>query len=219
MPLEKIINRPGDTTLGIWRIEESEEDLISRLQLDESEKALIAGLQHSKRYLHWLGSRVLLRTMLNTDKFIALKADERNKPYIENFPHKVSITHSGIYAAVMISRQYETGVDIEGLTPKILNVNKRFLSPPELELLEGLDEKSKIYRSIIFWCVKEALYKLYAKGQMIFRDHLLINSDQEFSGPIVEASILKEDCQKTFLVEYAEVNNYLIAFVAGQCDN
>src|SRR3546814_11034568 len=57
--------------------------------------------QH-KRSLHWLGSRVILRTLLNTDKYINLKIDESRKPFLASLPHQVSISPSYDFAAVMV---------------------------------------------------------------------------------------------------------------------
>src|SRR3546814_16608220 len=90
--------------------------------------------QH-KRSLHWLGSRVLLRTLLNTDKYINLKIDEYRKPFLANLPHQVSISHSYDFAAVMVSLNGPVGVDIEQINSKIEKIAASFLLPEELEFI------------------------------------------------------------------------------------
>ena len=64
---------------GVWKIEESAEDLYSQLQLNDQEKAYLDSLNNGKRNLHWLSTRVLLRKLLNTQKYIDCQVDEDGK--------------------------------------------------------------------------------------------------------------------------------------------
>ena len=93
----------GDTEFALWRIEEKAEDLYKQLQLDKHEKAYVERLSLGKRHLHWLGVRVLLRTMLNTSEYIDCKVDEHGKPYLVDLPYHISLSHSFDYAAGMMS--------------------------------------------------------------------------------------------------------------------
>ena len=58
-----------DTEFALWKIEEEADELYSQLQLDKDEQAYFEQLSKGKRHLHWLGTRVLLRKMLQTDAF------------------------------------------------------------------------------------------------------------------------------------------------------
>src|SRR3546814_15498690 len=83
-----------DIELSIWRIEESAARIYGQLQLDERERAVFDSFRNQhKRSLHWLGSRVLLRTLLTTDKSINLKLAEYRTPFLANMPHQVSLGH------------------------------------------------------------------------------------------------------------------------------
>ena len=70
MPI--VFNKKIDdhSVLAVWKIEETEEQLIVNLQLKEHELAIIASLANGKRMLHWLSTRVLIRSMLNTADYI-----------------------------------------------------------------------------------------------------------------------------------------------------
>ena len=50
------------TKFAIWRIEEDEQTLSNQLQLDALEEQKLISLSNGKRRLHWLATRVLLRT-------------------------------------------------------------------------------------------------------------------------------------------------------------
>src|SRR5690606_15856263 len=127
----------NNVRFAIWRIEESAEDLISRLQLDERESELLSRLNKGKRTLHWLATRVLLRRMLDTSDFIDCPSDENGKPYLANFPQRISLTHSFDYAAVMMSDFGEVGIDLELIKPKNLRIADKFMKTAELDAIGG----------------------------------------------------------------------------------
>ena len=68
--------------LAVWHITEVADELYNKLQLNNAEKAFYDSLQSSKRNMHWLGSRVLLRTLLKTTEYIDCQLDQNNKPYL-----------------------------------------------------------------------------------------------------------------------------------------
>src|ERR1700743_309674 len=121
-----------DTEFAIWKIEEQAEDLYSQLQLKDDEKAYYEKLRASKRHLHWLGTRVLLRKMLRTDEYIDCKVDEHGKPYLVTLPYHISLSHSFDYAAVMISKKSPVGIDIEQIKQKVERIANKFMKPAEL---------------------------------------------------------------------------------------
>lgn len=215
MPIVTLLTLPGKTKLGVWHIEEAADILEKKLQLSEKEKTLLRSFVHSKRYVHWLGSRVLLRTMLQTDRFIELRENEVHKPYLVNFPYEVSISHSGDYAAVMISKEYETGVDIEKISDKAMRIAPRFMHPDELKWLESDADNIKEERAIRLWCAKEALYKLYARGKVDFRKELRIPNGQSIDGPRFEGYVLKNGKKEEYPIGILKEEDYLIAYCYG----
>lgn len=205
--LHKSIN--SDTLLAVWKIEEQDSTLYSQLQLSEEEKKLLETLYHGRRRLHWLSSRVLLRTMLHTDRYIDLRADEHNKPYIANFPQHVSISHSQDYAAVMIGSERPVGVDIEQMKEKIERIAAKFLSEKELAFIDVHQSIKHLYAC---WSAKEALYKLYGKRGVDFKQHLLLEPFALRDGKI-HARIEKEHYKQEFTVEFMLIDGYMMAWV------
>src|SRR5690606_7694518 len=157
------------TSFAVWKIEESAEDLYSRLQLNDRENAYLDRLNSGKRNLHWLSTRNLLRKMLNTSLYIDCQVDDHGKPYLINFPHHISFSHSFDYAAVMISEDKPVGIDIELVKSKITRVAKKFMSPEELAFINSENQIPHLYTC---WCAKEAIYKLHGKPNVSFKDHI-----------------------------------------------
>ena len=126
----------ADTEFALWRIEEKAEDLYKQLQLNDREKAYVEKLSHGKRHLHWLGTRVLLRKMLNTEEYIHCEVDAHGKPYLVHLPYHISLSHSFDYAAVMLSRTHPVGIDIEQIKQKVERIAHKFMRPSEMEFIQ-----------------------------------------------------------------------------------
>lgn len=156
MPIVFNKNIDDQTILSVWKIEETEEELIAGLQLKQHELDFISSLNNGKRLLHWLSTRLLLRTMLKTSEYIDCRMDEHGKPYLVNLDYQISLSHSFDYAAVMISRDKKVGVDIELMKDKIHRIEQKFLSVGELEQPDLNRSTEGLY---VCWCVKEAIYK------------------------------------------------------------
>ncbi|WP_379087640.1 4'-phosphopantetheinyl transferase family protein [Pedobacter sp. UC225_65] len=160
-----------ETILAVWKIEETEEQLLSSLQLKQHELDVIASLSNGKRALHWLSTRVLLRTMLNTADYIDCRMDEHGKPYLVNSTTHISLSHSYDYAAVIVSKNKKVGVDIELIKHKIKSIKHKFLSDVELAQKQIGDNTNGLYVS---WCAKEAVYKWHGKKGLEFKQHIHI---------------------------------------------
>ena len=70
----------------------------------------------------------------------------------------------------MISINQSVGIDVEVITPKIEKVKNRFLSTNEINMLPAPDPA---YLTLC-WSCKEAVYKWYGKGQLSFKNHILL---------------------------------------------
>lgn len=202
-----------DVRFAIWRIEENPEDLIGRLQLDDREKQVLAGFHKGKRTLHWLATRVLLRHMLDTPGYIDCPSDENGKPYLANFPQKISLTHSYEYVAVMMSERGEVGIDLEIIKPKILRIAKKFMKPDELFFLENLEQESKILHLYACWCAKEAVYKLQGNKGVSFREDMTVLPFRFQDQGVLELKLDAANRKETFKVHYELFQGYMLGYV------
>src|ERR1700761_821666 len=161
-----------DTEFALWKIEEEADELYSQLQLDTGEQAYYEKLNKSKRHLHWLGTRVLLRKMLNTDEYIDCEVDVHGKPYLVNLPYHISLSHSFDYAAVMISKKRAVGIDIEQVNEKVERIARKFMRKEELAFIEPEHRVPQLY---ICWCAKEAIYKCFGQKEVSFVNNILLD--------------------------------------------
>jgi 4'-phosphopantetheinyl transferase len=201
-----------DTEFALWRIEEGADELYNQLQLDDDEKAFTKQLSASKRYLHWLGTRVLLRKMLKTDEYIDCKVDANGKPYLVTLPYHISLSHSFDYAAVMISKTSPVGIDIEQIKQKVERIANKFMNQDELA---GINDRTKIQQLYVAWCAKEAVYKCYVQKEVSFLDNITLKPFAFEGHGIVDVSLAKADTRIDYEVNYLKYDDYMIGYVKG----
>ncbi|SKB76443.1 4'-phosphopantetheinyl transferase family protein [Daejeonella lutea] len=198
------------TSFAIWKIEESADELLAQLQLKEHEFSYLETLISGKRNLHWLSTRVLLRTMMNTDEYIDCQVDSSGKPYLTNFPHHISLSHSYDYAAVMISKHKAVGIDIELIKDKIERIAHKFMNREELSFID----QDRIEHLYVCWCAKEAIYKLHGKKNISFLDHIRISPFSYEGAGSFQTSLETEKQINTYTVHYDKFEGYMIGYVA-----
>jgi 4'-phosphopantetheinyl transferase len=202
---------PG-SRIGVWKIEEDPEELKWKLQWSAEDIRKFRSHNDGERSKHWLYSRILLREMLNTSKFIELEADEYGKPFLVNFPQKLSISHSGDMVAVMLS-DFNCGMDIQLMkTGVIEKVAHKFVSTEEWHNIHEDDRNLQLY---LVWCCKEALYKYYGKKALDFKENLFLYPFIWTPDGSTRGQIMKKDYFKELPVSWKKIENYLLAWTLG----
>lgn len=198
------------TKFAIWKIEESADELLSKLQLNHIEREKLSQLSKGKRTLHWLATRVLLRYLLQTDNYISCPSDANGKPYLPDYPYKISLTHSFEYAGVMLSTKGECGMDLELVMDKVVRIKEKFLKDDELSFIETDKEILQLYAC---WCAKEAVYKLQGNKGVSFLDDMTIKSFDYKPQGVMTLELNKSGNTKSYQVYYEEFQNYMLGFV------
>lgn len=195
--------------VAVWHITESEDELYMQLQLNHDELKHYQSLQQGRRNMHWLGSRVLLRSLLNTTEYIDCQLDENNKPYLVNFPFEISISHSHDYAAVIIYEGKKVGVDVERIAEKVERIATRFLSKHELDFISEEHKRNQLY---VCWGIKETLFKLYGKGNLPFIQGIQIAAFRYAEKGKARAKIVKVDYEQEFEIDFEKIQDYMLTY-------
>ena len=188
MPIYKTISSEGGTTIHIWKIEESFEQLRSGLSLTENSISRLANMKSQLHQKGFLSVRQLLKHAGYED--FNLYYNEYGRPFL-NVDKHISITHSFEFAAVLISDQ-EAGVDIEKNREKIVNIQHRFVNTQ----VDSLSDEDIVKQLTVIWGAKESMYKTYPYGGLSFHDHIGINpflfADGRSSGRVIFDNWKKE---------------------------
>lgn len=199
----------ANTKFAIWKIEETEDFLVQKLQLDESEQKRLQSLGKGKRTLHWLATRVLLRYLLNTDQYISCPSDTNGKPYLPDYPYKISLTHSYDYAGVMLSSKGECGMDLEIVKNKVVRIKEKFLKTEELNFIDKEQEIEQLYAC---WCAKEAVYKLQGNKGVSFLQDMTIQPFTFKAQGVMKVDLSKDGCINTYQVYYEKFQEYMLGY-------
>lgn len=156
--------------LGVWRIDEREDELRNQLVLDEEELHYLQSIKVEEKRLQWLASRLLIRRIVNPAGQIIMEWDKRGKPIIINYDFEVTISHSHKMASVVVGDSV-CGVDIERVDPKIERIARKFVRDDERAFLQ-LEYQSQMLTLI--WGVKESLFKFIGGGGVDFKENLRI---------------------------------------------
>ncbi|MFY0644842.1 MAG: 4'-phosphopantetheinyl transferase superfamily protein [Bacteroidia bacterium] len=184
--------------VALWEITESFDQL--RLQVPES---WLEGVNLLKLSKHNLAARALANTVC--PGFKLLEKDEFGKPYFESAEYQISISHAGKYAAFMLHREGDCGIDMEKITDRIIPITSKFIREDEQAFAElGLRGMFMV------WCAKEALYKLYGRKALDFKTHLKVHFQEMKESGILHGEINKGDYQKKVDLQYRFIEDYLI---------
>ncbi len=168
MPLYKTFNPNSQTTVKIWKITESYDDLFEPLDLKPDSLKRVLSMKSDWHQRGFLCVRHILRDSGYTDQ--DLFYDGYGKPHLKD-GKCISITHSFLYVGVIVS-DCEVGIDIEMQRDKIARIAPKFIDY-EFNYLKK-DTGTYINELTIIWCIKESLYKLFATPGMVFKDHFLV---------------------------------------------
>ncbi|MBC3845519.1 4'-phosphopantetheinyl transferase superfamily protein [Winogradskyella echinorum] len=168
MPLYKSISVNSQTTVKIWKIDESYDDLIAPLDLKPQSLERVLGMKSELHQRGFLSVRHLLHEFGYTDQ--DLYYDDNGKPHLKDGKY-ISITHSFTFSGVIVSDN-EVGIDIEKQRDKISIIAHKFVDYEFNYLNKNAEDY--IRNLTVIWGVKESLYKLFATPGMLFREHFLV---------------------------------------------
>jgi len=206
MPLYKTLIPNSQTTVKIWQITESYDDLIHPLDLKSNSLERVLGMKSELHQRGFLSVRHLLRAFGYTDQ--DLFYDAYGKPHLKDGKH-ISITHSFTFSGVIISDN-EVGIDIEKQRNKIAIIAKKFVDYEFDYLFES--DTDYVKKLTVIWGIKESLYKLFATPGMLFREHFLVIPFQ-LSDKETVAWIDYQNKKYRYNTHFLEFEGFTCAFV------
>jgi phosphopantetheinyl transferase len=167
------------TRMGVWKIEEDIPFFLSQVPLHRE-------ITHPHKKLQHLAGRYLLKFLFSDFPYELIRIADTRKPFLHNEQYHFSISHSGEYAAAIVSSTKRVGVDVELFSDKVMKVLHKFLSAPEHELLRD-QETLPFITETLMWSAKESVFKWHGNGGVDFREHIHI---QDF-GSLSTEDLLK----------------------------
>lgn len=205
----------GDVEIGIWKMEEDEAQLLSRLPAAVSRGVERFTAPHRRQ--EWLSVRLLLLTMLSrqggcndSDALIGYTA--AGAPYLLDRSRALSISHTKGYVAVALAPWgSRPGLDIEQWGERVLKVASRFLrEDEEAPLYEG----SHVAALLLHWSAKEALFKSLEQQEAVdFKAHLRIFPFEMATEGRFVAQEYRTPLQRRYSLSYRLFPDFVLTWV------
>lgn len=200
------------TLIGVWKIEETEEELKSLCSMPSDEAEEISYIKSESLRKQKYAVRALLDSLFE-DK-VYLSHHDNGKPYIENDSTNISITHTEKYVAVIIDPEHEVGIDVESLDRDFSVVEKKALSEDEID---DLDDDKRNEQLAIYWCAKEAIYKLLSVYGLDFAEQIELEGFSVKSEGELEATFIDDDEEEEELdLEYLTFDRHVLVWVVQE---
>ena len=201
----------NEATIGVWKITETEEELkeLSSTPSDEMEEISFIRSESMRK------QRLAVRALLNElfDEKVYLSHHDNGKPYIENDATNISIAHTEKFVAVILHDDQDVGIDIESLDRDFSAVEKKALSEDEIDDLED-DKRNE--QLAIYWCAKEAIFKLLSVYNMNFAEQIEVERFRVRSEGELEATFIdRDEEEEEFELEYMTFERHVLVWVVG----
>ena len=203
MPIIDDLNLSPKTRVVLWEINESIQDLESKVILSEYSIKLLNQKKSEIQKKQFLAIRNIFKLLSIEDNEV--KYDQVGKPIFSQ--NKIlSISHSGNYATVITSDN-TVGIDIEKISDKAMKIKQKFL---DIELNYPLELNNKI--SLVYWNIKESIYKAVGITGIDFKKNILAPPLDTTSSKC-KSWYVNNDEIYSFETHFRISKNYTLAFV------
>ncbi|MDL2262000.1 4'-phosphopantetheinyl transferase superfamily protein [Bacteroidales bacterium OttesenSCG-928-I21] len=153
----------NDAVSGIWKILETEAELLQLCNLNDYDKELLKKTSSSSRRLEILAVRAIINEL---ELSLSIKYKD-GKPICSN--GYISISHSKDFAVIVWHQYKKLGVDIEKIDKRLYKIAERAFSEEEL-LFANKDLK----KLCLLWNCKECVFKLFDNQDIEFKAQIKV---------------------------------------------
>lgn len=155
-----------DVRLGVWKMEEDfNYEQFASLSFHDRLMSLSENRRKETASVY-----SLLFTMTG-NKNLVIGHETSGKPYVEGY--KIGISHTKGFVSVVLSTSCDVAVDIEYINTRVLRIADRFLREDEKP-----DIIPDVIPTLLFWCAKETIYKLYSDERLTFQNIKIMDVEQ-----------------------------------------
>ena len=215
--------------MGIWKITETWQDMSESFKDNESYFRDVSKIQSDKRKQEWLAVRLLLKHLYGPE--LHIDYHENGAPVLRNSLYNISISHTKGFAAVILSKHKNPGIDIEYHSDRAWRLREKYLGENELEMFDlkpgsshnnpladnmAYNSDSDLYvlakLSTLYWCAKETAFKALQQTEVDFINHLHILPFTLSDRGTLFLKETKTTDQQVFNINYLITEDYIITW-------
>lgn len=207
MPFYQQINVDDATTIYVWKISESFDELFRSVLLKDVSLARLEGMKSESHQKGFMAVRMLLQYNGYTD--FDLYYDEFGKPHLKDGTH-ISISHSFDFSVIVLSDK-NVGIDLELRRDLVKKIAYKFA---EEEFVYECQHNSEEFVSklTVIWGVKEAVFKVRNEIGISFKDHIFVRPF-EMNDEKTTALLDFNAAKREFLVYFTEIEKYTLVWL------
>lgn len=203
----------NDSAIGLWKITETTEQLLSQYLApssfrDGKERAEYQSFKSETRKKEWLSCRLLVREMLNNHQLM-VEYNEFRAPSLVGSPLKVSFSHTKGLVAVIVGPCMKLGIDVEQKSDRIADLALKFLNIREHN---AIDRENKILHLYLHWCGKETMFKVSSNKVLDFRENLRIEPFEVRQEGSFQGCIVYDSTKIDLVLSYTLFENYVVVW-------
>lgn len=199
----------SNVSWGVWKVEETVEELQDGLIMSAFDKREFEQITHPTRVMEWVAARKAMQTLAQGFgiDYKGIFKEANGKSFLQDNKTNISISHTKDYAAVILNAQKPVGIDIELLKEKIELIAHKFISPEEFEFIE-----KDMGKLTIAWCAKEAVYKCLGVDGISFKDHIRLADFAVLERGQLQTQIIHADYKATVALNYIAQPAFSLAY-------
>lgn len=184
-----------DVRLGVWKMEENlnYEQFASLPFYDR-----LMSLSENRR--KETASVYSLLFVMTGNRNLVIGHEPSGKPYVEGY--KIGISHTKGFVSVILSTSCDVAVDIEYINTRVLRIADRFLREDEKP-----DIIPDVIPTLLFWCAKETIYKLYSDERLTFQNIKIMDAEQ--GGALCGNNLITGESVR---IDYTYNNDYVLTY-------
>ncbi len=195
---------------GIWKITETFDELCDMLPHGTYYREYASRFAAERRRLEYVAVRLLIFTLTGEELQVGYLPSGR--PFFCDGRFQLSISHTFGYAAVLLSEEYEAGLDIEAFSERIVKLKERIISPEE--------EAGTTYEILLHWSAKESVFKILDEEGIDFKENLTVRDLEcsakpghtETEGDFFVCYHLSDGKKGLFSVHYETASDFVLTY-------
>lgn len=208
MPL--LYKQQNGACVGIWEMTETVDELKNMLGSKAlSSPSVSMEIRSEARQKERLTALVLLKELLGHEAIIS--HEESGAPFLPEENMNISISHTKGYAAIILYKEKEIGIDIEYRSDRVKKIKSRFVNEAEALHISPENETEHL---LIHWCAKETLFKMIGCNEVDFLKHLHISPFIYNKEGIINVSESRTENQKSYKLYFRVSDNFVITYTS-----
>lgn len=184
-----------DVRLGVWKMEENlNYEQFASLPFYDRLMSLSENRRKETAFVY------SLLFVMTGNRNLVIGHEPSGKPYVDGY--KIGISHTKGFVSVILSTSCDVAVDIEYINTRVLRIADRFLREDEKP-----DIIPDVIPTLLFWCAKETIYKLYSDERLTFQNIKITDAEQ--GGALCGNNLIIGESVR---IDYTYNNDYVLTY-------